>query len=105
MGIKIYNCNITSCLNSGMWFDGHLSGTGINLVQIRDCFVIGCTGYNGNPAYGLRLVATKDSEAISNIFAFNDAGLTTSGYGIDIENCSACQFLQNSCSFNGGVGQ
>src|SRR5579859_2133204 len=104
-GVKIYNCNITSCLTSGIWFDGSASGTGINLGQIQNCIVIKSTGANGGPAYGMRLVATKNLASISNIFAFNDAGFTTSGYGIDLEFCSACQFLQNSCSFNGGIGE
>jgi hypothetical protein len=104
-GLKIYNCNLTSCLATGIFFDGKLSGTGINLAQISNCIVTACTGYNGSPAYGMRAVAAKNLAAITNVFAFNDAGLTTSGYGIDIENCTACQFLNNSCSFNGGIGE
>lgn len=101
---EIYTDNLLvyACQETGILFDGSSSGTGIMNGTISNTTITSCTGVDGNPAYGLRLIETNNVIISDCIFSGNDAVLTNSGYGASIESCRNCEFI--NCRFNANGG-
>lgn len=101
-GIKILNMKIQGCNTTGVLFNG--STVGINIGLVDGCNIFTCTGSNGNPAYGLRIIKGSNIYVTGSLFAFNDGGTVSSGFGASIENSAECVFGQIIASDNGGSG-
>lgn len=101
-GVYIENLILTSCQATGVLFDGSQTGSGIINGKIKKSIITSCTGVNGNPAYGLRMIETSNIIIYDSIFNSNDALITSSGYGVILESCSNCEF--DSCKFNANGG-
>jgi hypothetical protein len=99
-GINIEHIKISGCNTAGILYDG--STTGINLSLLQQVNILTCTGSGGNPAYGLRAINSANINAITCLMAYNDAGLTTSGFGLSLESCTECAFGQCLFTNNGG---
>lgn len=86
--ITIQDCDIQSCNEAGIIFNGDIEGTGISIGLIKKCILCTCTGADGGSAYGIKFVSTNDVEITDCLVDYNDAGLTSSGFGIYLESCS-----------------
>lgn len=99
--ITIENINVINCDTSGIFFDGNLT----SIIQdglISNCFIYSCTGAQGNPAYGLRLVYCDNIAIENSTFDRNDAASVNNGYGISAEWCTTCNFSNCEMNANGG---
>ena len=101
---KIYleNISIINCNQTGILVDGNLLGSKISDITITNCLISSCKGIDTNPVYGLHMIATKNATISNCTFNDNQTYLADNGYGINLENCYACEF--NSCKSydNGG---
>lgn len=99
--IMIENVNVISCNATGMFFDGNIA----SIIQdglISNCFVYSCTGVDGNPAYGLRMIYCDSVNVENSTFNRNDANTSNIGYGISAEWCTTCNFSNCEANANGG---
>ncbi|OQA34152.1 MAG: hypothetical protein BWY54_00880 [Candidatus Dependentiae bacterium ADurb.Bin331] len=99
--IVIENIQIRECPAGGIL----LAGTSLNAIKdgsIIDCLVLSCTGNNGGPAYGMRLVECDNFVLKNCVFENNDAGTIASGFGLSLENCDSCKIVDCSAQNNGG---
>lgn len=99
--IRIENVTINDCDISGIVF----AGTTVN--QINDCFinnvfVTSCTGFDGNPAFGIRLIQCDNIELCHSTLNQNDGQTSNSGFGLSLEHCSACNIHDCQVNNNGG---
>lgn len=99
--ILIQNVNVLECNQAGILFDGNLSST-IQDGFISNCYVYSCTGLEGNPAYGLRMIYCDNITVEDSTFNRNDAGTSDTGYGVSAEWCTTCNFTDCDANGNGG---
>lgn len=101
LNITVQDLTISNCNATGILFAGSLS----NIIEnglIANCFVLSCTGSDGAPAYGIRLIRSDDVLIDNCIVEANDAGVAQSGFGISIEFGSACKVSNCHINDNGG---
>jgi hypothetical protein len=100
--INILDSKIESCASGGILLNG--STPGVIGCTIRNATITSCTGYGGNPAYGIRVIKGNTVAIYDSALAFNDAVSTSSGYGISIENSSNCAVFNTTVGRSGGSG-
>lgn len=100
--ILIENITVIDCNAAGILFNGS-SESIIEDGIIDNCLIYSCTGANGNPAYGLRLIYCDDITVQNCSFQRNDAASTNSGYGCSIEWCTTCNLFNCTADANGGL--
>lgn len=100
--VYVRGINVSSCDQAGILFDGVASGTGIGNIEIENCSVYSCVGYNGSSARGIHLKYVDNGSIVACRANNNDAVLTGSGYGIIFEGCSNCEFTDIETFDNGG---
>lgn len=100
--ITIQNVNVLQCNELGIIFNGNMS----DIIQdgyIYNCYVYSCTGLEGNPTYGLRMVYCDNITVEDSTFNRNDAGTNDVGYGVSAEWCTTCNFVSCDANANGGT--
>ncbi|MCL4361153.1 hypothetical protein M1446_02230 [Candidatus Dependentiae bacterium] len=100
--ILLENIVIQQSATTGILLDGNLTGTGISTFKIKNCAILTCTGSSGNPAYGMRIINGSNFRLEMCVCNFNDAGISTSGFGFSLENCSNGNILDSTAASNGG---
>lgn len=99
--ITLENINVIGCNATGILFNGNIASI-IQDGSINNCLIYSCTGANGDPAYGLRLIYCDNFDIQNSTFDRNDAGTANSGYGISTEWCTTCRFTNCEINANGG---
>lgn len=99
--ILFEDVTVNSCDKAGMFFDGNTSDH-ITHVVMNDCTILSCTGAEGQPAYGLRMVYADNVVINNGVFNTNDAATTNVGYGASVEWCSAVVLKNCIAHANGG---
>lgn len=102
VNIGLWDSKLQGCNAGGIVFDGSVYG--IAGVTIGNTHVVTSTGAGGNPAYGIRARSAAMMRITDCYVAFNDAGITTSSYGISFEKCGTFQCLKTTLVGNGGTG-
>jgi len=100
--ISLENMSVIDCDATGILFNGN-SASVIQDGLVDNCLIYSCTGANGNPAYGLRLIYCDNINVQGSTFDRNDAGDTNNGYGISSEWCTTCRFGDCEVNANGGM--
>lgn len=100
--IRLENITLQNCNTTGILFDGSFTGTGISIVKINECTILSCTGSDGNPAYGMKIIDGSNFRIERCVFESNDAGNLNSGFGLSLENCSTINILESTAASNGG---
>ncbi|MGE4169021.1 MAG: right-handed parallel beta-helix repeat-containing protein [Candidatus Babeliales bacterium] len=99
--LTIENIMIRDCYAGGILCAGSMSNV-IKEAIIHNCYVATCTGADGNPAYGIRLIQCNNVVVQDCIFNGNDGDSVASGFGLSLELCSACKVLNCNGNDNGG---
>ena len=98
--INIDNVIIESADETGIYFNG---SAGINGGSVTNCVVMNCAGYDGNPAYGVRLSNCDNMSVMHVELMGNHAGGVNSGYGLALEACTSCRIGHCRAQGNGGL--
>lgn len=100
--IKVDNMIVSNCDSGGILLDGLASGTGIDSFLMKDSILISSTGFDGNPAFGLKATNAMALGIYDCFFNDNDAVTTSSGYGVWLDSCACAQFIRCVFTDNGG---
>ena len=95
--------HITGCHQGGILVDGNaITGTGIGAILIDKSLISACTGFDGAPAVGLKIINTSEALINECFILHNDAGITSSGYGMQFIGCSFAKVFNCCTDSNGG---
>ena len=99
--VMVEHLTINDCDAGGIVFVGTTADP-IKRGVINECLVSSCTGENGGPAYGCRLIECDNVTVQDSTFLNNDGTTVASGFGISMEWCEACKLLDCQANDNGG---
>jgi hypothetical protein len=101
--VRITDMHISGCFKGGISVEGNIiTGTGVAGLLIDKSLITGCTGVNGSAAFGVKLVNTSEALINDCFLLHNDAGLTSSGYGLQVVGCSYIKCFDCYMDANGG---